>query len=70
MTCEVEFSLDYFIDNFDYMRCLDNWNRYLSSDEQNEDILAEWKETLLNDFLQGARKYLVDNYFTWGAGLE
>lgn len=46
-----------------------NWNAYLQSSESNELVLAEWEETLLKDFLDGARKWLRENSI-WGEGLE
>lgn len=46
-----------------------NWNAYLLSENENEDILSEWEEVLLKDFLDGARKWLRNNS-VWGKGLE
>jgi len=49
-----------------------NWNKYMESDEQDEDILAEWEEVLLKDFDRGAYEWLVANYdmIHWKVGLE
>lgn len=49
-----------------------NWNTYLKSDEGSDDILAEWEEVLLKDFLQYSREWLRDNEESdaWRLGLE
>ena len=61
-------SYDYY-KNYDFSRLMRNWNAYLQSSESNELVLAEWEETLLKDFLDGARKWLRENSI-WGEGLE
>ncbi len=64
-------SHDYFR-NIHFQRCLRNWNIYLESDEGNDEILAEWEEVLLKDFLTHGREWLKrcgDQIF-WRVGLE
>ena len=39
-----------------------NWNKYLESDEPNEDILVEWEEVCLKDFRKHAVEWLENNY--------
>jgi hypothetical protein len=53
-------SPDYY-KNIHFIRCLRNWNKYLESDEPNEDILAEWEEVCLKDFRQHATEWLKEN---------
>ena len=64
-------SPDYFR-NYHFQRCLKNWNKYLESDENNDEILAEWEELLLKDFLKHSREWLDRNedQIFWRVGLE
>jgi hypothetical protein len=49
-----------------------NWNIYLNSDEDNEDVLTEWEEVLIKDFLQHSKEWLAENRddIFWRLGLE
>ena len=38
-----------------------NWNLYLESSECDADILAEWEEVLLKDFLCHSKDWLDNN---------
>jgi len=53
-------SIDYYKDPH-FQRCLRNWNIYLDSEEPREQVLVEWEEVLLNDFLTHAREWLWNN---------
>ena len=65
------YSADYY-KNHQFIRLMRNWNKYLQSDEPDELILAEWEETLLNDFLLEALEWFkmcgADEW--WRKGLE
>jgi hypothetical protein len=54
-------SADYYT-NHHFVRCMRNWNKYLESDEPNEDILVEWEEVCLKDFRKHAVEWLENNY--------
>ena len=71
MTTTLFSSMDYY-QNHHFIRCLRNWNIYLESDENNEDLLVEWEEVLLKDFLQHSKEWLSDNRddVFWRVGLE
>jgi hypothetical protein len=49
-----------------------NYNIYLNTDETDDDILAEWEEVLLKDFLKYSREWLTKNTdeIYWRIGLE
>ena len=50
-----------YYENHHFIRCMRNWNLYLESSECDEDILAEWEEVLLKDFLCHSRDWLDNN---------
>jgi hypothetical protein len=52
---------DYFL-NSKFIECLRNWNKYLNSDESSIELLYEWEEVLLKDFLKYSREWLKHNY--------
>lgn len=51
---------DYYL-NETFVKLLREWNRYLQSDEQNEDVLAQWEELILKDFRTEANKWRKEN---------
>ena len=51
---------DYYL-NETFVKLLREWNRYLQSDEQNEDVLAQWEELKLKDFRTEANKWRKEN---------
>ena len=65
------FSIGYY-KNYNFQRLMRNWNLYLQSDEPSEEVLTEWEEFLLKDFLEGAREWLKRNkdMIHWKMGLE
>ena len=48
--------------NEKFIECLRNWNTYLNSDESNLELLYEWEEVLLKDFLKYSKEWFHDNY--------
>jgi len=44
-------NMDYY-KNLHFQRCMRNWNIYLQSNEQDDEVLTEWEELLLKDFYQ------------------
>jgi len=48
---------DYYKD-LHFQRCMRNWNKYLASDEEDDDTLATWEELLLGDFREHANESL------------
>jgi len=41
-----------------------NWNKYMDydgDDVDSDDIMAEWEETLIRDFLQASIEWLENN---------
>ena len=56
-------SIDYY-KNHDFQRLQRNWNKYLTyeGDEvSNQELMFEWEECCLKDFLKGAREWLCNN---------
>ena len=39
-----------------------SWNRYLTSDKDDEELLTMWEELLISDFYKGAKEWLKYNY--------
>lgn len=51
-------------DNDNYNRCMNNWCKYIEyeGDEvSNMELMFEWEETCLKDFLKGAKEWLWNN---------
>ena len=50
-----------------------NWNKYVDyTGDASEEMMAEWEEILLKDFLNHAREWLNKNknMVHWKSGLE
>jgi len=69
MTDQLFSNYDYF-KNTQFQRLMRHWNTYLHSDEESDDVLVEWEETLLFDFLVEATAWKDSHNITWGKGLE
>ena len=61
-------SYDYY-ENYNFQRLLRNWNTYMDSEGESDDMMSEWEEWLLKDFLDGSREWLKKNN-GWAVGLE
>jgi hypothetical protein len=67
-------NIDYYR-NRQFQRLMRNWNKYImySGDEvHNEELMFEWEELLLKDFLKHSREWLdkcKEDTF-WREGLE
>ena len=66
------FSSPNYYKNPHFQRCMRNWNMYLNTEENDDDVLAEWEEILYKDFLQHSKEWLHNNYnmIHWKVGLE
>jgi hypothetical protein len=56
-------SIDYYKD-YNFQRLMRNWNKYITyeGDEvSNMELMFEWEETCLKDFLKGAKEWLWNN---------
>lgn len=64
-------SYDYY-KNPHFQRCMRNWNTYLNSTEADDQVLAEWEEVCMKDFLDHAREWWNRNkeMIHWRVGLE
>lgn len=65
-------SYDYY-KNPQFQRLYRNWNKYLTYDGQdvsNMELMFQWEELLLKDFLKHSREWLNDNNGEWRVGLE
>lgn len=63
MTTQTFSSIDYY-KNHNFIRLMRNWNKYLDydgDDVDSDDIMAEWEETLIRDFLQASIEWLENN---------
>lgn len=63
MTTQTFSSIDYY-KNHDFIRLMRNWNKYMDydgDDVDSDDIMAEWEETLIRDFLQASIEWLENN---------
>ena len=69
MTDQLFSNYNYF-KNPQFQRLMRNWNIYLHSNEAQEEVLSEWEETLLFDFLVEATAWKDSHNITWGRGLE
>lgn len=49
-----------------------NWHIYIQSDGESDELLAEWEEVCLKDFLQHGKEWLNENKNSviWRFGLE
>lgn len=49
-----------------------SWNRYLTSNESNEELLTLWEEEIMKDFRVESKEWLKHNYDEdeWKYGLE
>jgi hypothetical protein len=73
MTLPLIFSSPEYYKNYNFVRLLRNWNTYLNSDEPREQVLVEWEEILLIDFLESSKEWLYSNRsgnVFWKVGLE
>jgi len=62
-----------YFENYNFIRLQRNWNKYIQyQGEDTEEMMMEWEEWLLKDFLSGAREWLANNYNSdiWRFGLE
>ena len=50
-------SADYYKD-YDFTRLMRNWNKYMEYTGGDDDVMAEWEEILLKDFLNAAKNWL------------
>lgn len=67
------FSSPIYYENYNFVRLMRNWNKYEEYiGEDTEEMMAEWEEWLLRDFLDGAREWLGKNTNSkiWRFGLE
>ena len=48
--------------NVQFQRLMRSWNRYLTSDKDDEELLTMWEELLISDFYKGAKEWLKHNY--------
>ena len=39
-----------------------SWNKYLTSDQDDEELLTMWEELLITDFYKSAKEWLKHNY--------
>jgi hypothetical protein len=65
-------TIEYFR-NHHFNRCMRNWNKYVDyTGDASEEMMAEWEEILLKDFLNHAREWLNKNknMVHWKSGLE
>ena len=63
-------SIDYF-KNAQFQRLMRNWNKYMDFEgDETDEIMAQWEETLLGDFLVEATIWKESHSITWGKGLE
>lgn len=71
-------NIDYY-KNEHFVNLMRNWNRYIQSDEKDEDVLAEWEEIIMKDFRVAAKEWLfsvdddaIPNYESsaWRLGCE
>ena len=56
-------NIDYYKD-YNFQRLMRNWNNYITyeGDEvSNTELMFEWEEVCLKDFLKGAREWLWNN---------
>jgi len=63
LTTQTFSSIDYY-KNHDFIRLMRNWNKYMDydgDDVDSDDIMAEWEETLIRDFLQASIEWLENN---------
>jgi len=67
------FSSPVYYENYNFVRLMRNWNKYMEYEGQDTDaMMAEWEEWLLRDFLDGSREWLSKNKNSkiWRFGLE
>jgi len=78
LTTQIFSNADYY-KNEHFINLMRNWNRYIQSDEKDEDILAEWEEIIMKDFRVAAKEWLfsvddssIPNYESsaWRLGCE
>tara|TARA_B110000285_G_scaffold117216_1_gene132841 strand:- start:2505 stop:2720 length:216 start_codon:yes stop_codon:yes gene_type:complete len=48
--------------NEKFQKLMRSWNRYLTSDESDEELLTMWEELLITDFYKSAKEWLKHNY--------
>ena len=57
--------------NAQFQRLMRNWNKYMDFEgDETDEIMAQWEETLLGDFLVEATIWKESHSITWGKGLE
>ncbi len=55
---------DYNFKTAHYDRCLRSWNKYIEydgDDVDNEELMFQWEELCLNDFLAHSKEWLWNN---------
>jgi hypothetical protein len=68
-------NIDYYR-NRQFQKLMRSWNEYImysGKEVTNEDLMWEWEETLLKDFLKESKKWLWKNMAGntfWRVGLE
>jgi len=72
ITFAVKFSSYDYYTNYNFNRCMKNYNIYLESENESDEVLAEWEEVCIKDFLDEARIWLDNNHdmIHWKVGLE
>jgi len=63
MTDQIFSNINYY-KNHEFIRLMRNWNKYMDydgDDVDSDDIMAEWEETLIRDFLQASIEWLENN---------
>tara|TARA_R110000772_G_scaffold262954_1_gene382429 strand:- start:3293 stop:3508 length:216 start_codon:yes stop_codon:yes gene_type:complete len=48
--------------NEKFQKLMRSWNRYLTSDQDDEELLTMWEELLITDFYKSAKEWLKHNY--------
>tara|TARA_R110000796_G_scaffold189803_2_gene306598 strand:- start:145 stop:360 length:216 start_codon:yes stop_codon:yes gene_type:complete len=48
--------------NEKFQKLMRSWNKYLTSDQDDEELLTMWEELLITDFYKSAKEWLKHNY--------
>ena len=48
--------------NEKFQKLMRSWNKYLTSDKDDEELLTMWEELLITDFYKSAKEWLKHNY--------
>ena len=47
--------------NPEFQKLMLKWNVYMQSDEEDDDVLAQWEELIMKDWKRGATRWLNEN---------